>query len=95
MKTSFFKKILPALAIMLALGGAFGSLAMNRADNDKSAGVFLAYIKNNPLGTSCTEAVMCSDAIGPICTINDEPSGTQLWHLNANGRCVREAYKIQ
>lgn len=87
MKTSFFKKILPALAILLAVGGAVGSNAMSHA---KTGAPVQAYIKNNPLGTSCTESIMCSDQVFDLCT---NSSGTQLWAKNAQNRCVKEVYK--
>jgi hypothetical protein len=94
MKTSFFKKILPMLAILLAVGGAFGTYAMSRAAKAEVTN-FPGYIKNNPLGTSCTETqVMCSDVNDQICTINGLPTGTQLWKKNAQGRCVDEVYRI-
>ncbi|RUT70267.1 hypothetical protein D0817_10630 [Flavobacterium cupreum] len=93
MKT--FKQILPAFAIMLALGGAFGTYAMNNSGGKGALTNFRGHIKNNPLGTSCTESIMCTDVNGPLCTVNGQPTGTQLWKKNDQNRCVDEIYKIQ
>jgi len=90
MKTSFFKKILPMLAILLAVGGAFGTYAMNHSGSKGTLAPVQGYIKNNPLGTSCTESVMCSDQVFDLCTTS---TGTQLWAKNGQNRCVTEIYK--
>ena len=83
------------LAILLAVGGAFGTYAMNREGNNAKLANHQGYIKNNPLGTSCTQSVMCSDVVFNLCTVNGLPTGTQVWKKNAQGRCVDEVYKIQ
>lgn len=93
MKTSFFKKILPMLAILLAVGGAFGTYAMNHAAKADVTN-FPGYIKNNPLGTSCTESVMCSNIVAELCTVNGPAGGAQLWKKNAQDRCVDVVYRI-
>ena len=95
MKTSFFKKILPMLAILLAIGGAFGSYAMDHSATKKGkAAVFTGYIKNNPLGSNCTESVQCTDVVAELCTVNGAGGGAQLWKMNGQNRCVDEIYRI-
>lgn len=89
MKTSFFKKILPMLAILLAVGGAYGTYAMNHSVSKGTLAPVQAYIRNNPLGTSCTESIMCSDQVFDLCT----SGGVQLWKKNTSDRCVLEVYK--
>lgn len=90
MKTSFFKKILPMLAILFAVGGAFGTYAMNHSVKDGGVAPVQGYIKNNLAGTDCTASIMCSDQVFDLCTSS---TGTQLWAKNAQGRCVNEIYK--
>ena len=92
MKTAFFKKILPALAIMLAIGGAFGTYAMSHSEG--KSGNFVGYIKNNLAGTDCSESTLCSYVNAELCTVNAIPEGTQLWAQNAQGRCIVEVYRI-
>jgi hypothetical protein len=93
MKTSFFKKILPALAIMLAVGGAFGTYAMSHSESKGTLLPVQGYIKNDPEGISCTESIICSDQVFDVCTVNGMPTGTKLWKKNTSNRCILEVYK--
>lgn len=91
MKTSFFKNIFPALAIMLAVGGAYGTYAMNQTKS--TSGAFPGYIKNNPSGSNCTLSTQCTDVIAELCTVNADPTGIQLYGLQ-DGACTVEVYRI-
>lgn len=82
------------LAILVAVGGAFGSYGMNHAAKAEVAN-FPGYIKNNPLGTSCTDPqVMCSTIEAEVCTVNGAGGGATLWKKNAQNRCVDPIYRI-
>ncbi|MNS54948.1 hypothetical protein D3C72_877690 [compost metagenome] len=81
------------LAILLAVGGAVGTYAMNHSVSKGTLAPVQGYIKNNPVGTSCTESITCSDQVFDVCTVNGLPTGTQLWKKNGEGRCILEVYK--
>lgn len=90
MKTTIIKKILPLFAVLAAVFTAFATSGhpISRSLNTQG------YIKNNPLGNSCTESVMCTYDGGDICTITGAPTSTQLWAKNVQSRCILEIYKI-
>ena len=82
------------LAILLAVGGAFGTYAMNHSEAKGKVMTFTGYIKNNPLGTDCTASVQCTDVVAELCTVNGASGGAQLWKKNGQNRCVDQIYRI-
>lgn len=62
MKTTFFKMILPAFVLILAVTGAFAFKS-----NDKSLAVETAWI--NLPGQPCFQSVQCTTDPGAECTL--------------------------
>jgi len=91
MKTVFFKKVLPLVVVLFAIGAAFTTSAMGH--KEAKAGNFVGYIKLNPAGTECQASTMCSDVEAELCTVNNSSSGAQLWQFTG-GRCITKAYRV-
>lgn len=75
--------ILPAFVVLIGAGSAF---ATQHAKKDASKLVDRqGYIYNTQL-QECEEAHMCSTIVSEeICTVDDEPSGQQVFGLNSPG----------
>jgi len=79
-----FSKFIPMAALALGLVGALSSFTTSTEAKD--AINIQGYLKANPFGTVCNTSIMCSDDIGPLCTVGS----TQVWGKDANGNCVVE-----
>lgn len=90
MKTNF-RNFIPAALLLIATVGAVGTNAMTR--NSRMLANSAGFIKLNPQGTVCQQSTMCSNVIGDLCTVNSVPSATQLWHKDADGKCLIKAYR--
>lgn len=88
MNTKVFKSILPAAAVVLAIGGAF---AFNHAPEKSTMLDVNGAIPGNP----CTEtSVVCQTEDNHIFCVNS--SSQQLWRMNAAGTaCPTRLYKKQ
>ena len=93
MKTNFKQIILPAVIIMMGTGAAF---ATNQAKQNESKLVSVpGYIYNMEL-KSCEQVRMCNTEGNEICTLNDLPTGQQVFDLNNPGEfntCSTILYK--
>lgn len=92
MKTTFLKKVMPVVLLVVAFVGAFSSNAMNKRA-ERSTNV-QGFVKLNPLGTECDTPEMCSTIEDEICTVGNVTGATQLWGKNDNDRCIVELYRI-
>ncbi|WP_162127507.1 hypothetical protein [Flavobacterium phycosphaerae] len=77
-------KFIPMAVLALGLVGALSSFTSS--NNAKDTVNIQGYLKANPFGTVCNTSIMCSDDIGPLCTVGS----TQVWGKDANGNCVVE-----
>jgi len=77
MKTNFFKIVIPAVSIIMAIAGSFASHA-----NVKKAPQILVtgYYNTNPsLPGPCLTPIQCSNILGPVCTVVTGGQTFQAW----------------
>lgn len=90
MKTDF-RKLVPAVLILAASAAAVSTNAMTRSS--RMAANSAGFIQLNPQGTACQSSTMCSNIVGDLCTVSNVPGATQLWHKDADGKCLIRAYR--
>ena len=84
---NLFKNRLGALAVAVALTGAFATQAM--AERAKSATVIQGYERVNGDETDCQPKDMCQvESTGILCTVDYNPSNAQLFGLDEAEECT-------
>ena len=92
MKTRF-KNRLGALAVAVALTGAFATQAMaERAKSATEAQGYERVVNGNEV--ECQLQDMCQiENTGILCTVDYNPDSAQLYRLDQFGNCTQELYR--
>jgi len=79
MKTNFFRIVIPAVAILLALGGSFVSHASEKKTNANVSAWII------PIGaTQCMSFSTCSNIVSPVlCTVTYQSNTYQAFNKEA------------
>ena len=81
------------MVMAVAVAGAFSTHAMDK--KAERADLVNGYIQLDPEGMSCQwSSTKCSTIESSVlCTVGHDPSGTQLFRIDASGSCVRPLYQ--
>ncbi|MDV3927677.1 hypothetical protein CMT52_05245 [Elizabethkingia anophelis] len=89
------KMILPAFVMLIGAGAAFASQSAKASSNSLQLRTGYMY---STIVNECIPVKQCSDALGEICTINDQPNGQPVHDLNVAGNfssCNKALYRSQ
>lgn len=80
------------MVFSIAIATAYATQKPKKLQSTTTSTV-VGYIRNHN-GTVCQQGGLCSDVVGPLCTVGSVPGGTQLWGKSAFGTCIIEVYRL-